>query len=90
MWLAFVGLACALGTSLPLVNAATGLQPGYGIADFTPIGPGTAWALAVGDGLRDPSQSLVRSEDAGARWSDVTPPGLSRQSAARRSIRLPH
>jgi photosystem II stability/assembly factor-like uncharacterized protein len=48
------------------------------ILNFTPIGTHTAWITITGNGLHHPSQSVLRSVDGGASWSDVTPPGLEK------------
>lgn len=52
--------------------------PPYEVLDFTPVGAHTAWAVTNSNQPRNPPQSVQRSTDGGARWSNVTPPGLSR------------
>jgi photosystem II stability/assembly factor-like uncharacterized protein len=55
----------------------------WDLGNFTPIGSSTVWATASGTGSRDAPQAVLRTSDGGARWSDVTPPGLHRATAAR-------
>lgn len=59
--------------------SATGAPlPRYEVLDFTPVGAHTAWAVTNGNQPHNPPQSVQRSTDGGAHWSNVTPPGLSR------------
>ncbi|MDQ2759311.1 MAG: YCF48-related protein [Actinomycetota bacterium] len=57
---------------------ARGGSPPYRVLDFSPLGAHTAWAVTNGNQRHDPPQSVQRSSDGGAHWSNVTPPGLSR------------
>lgn len=45
---------------------------------FAPIGARTAWTATRGNSDHNPTQSVQRTVDGGARWSNVTPPGLGR------------
>lgn len=61
---------------------ASGRLPSYEVLDFTPVGAHTAWAFTAGNQLRNPPQSVQRTVDGGAHWSNLTPPGLTRASGS--------
>jgi photosystem II stability/assembly factor-like uncharacterized protein len=56
--------------------APRGGLPAQEVFDFTPISSAVTWAVTLGNQSTDSTQSVLRTVDGGARWSNVTPAGL--------------
>jgi len=69
------GGATAATGAAPATPAAT-LAGGAGLAAFQLVAPGVGWALAP-DASAGAGQSLFWTDSNGARWTDITPPGLA-------------
>lgn len=67
--------ACAGAVALGRTGAG---PPPYDLTFFTATGARTAWVVETGNAPRNPAQTLIRTSDAGRRWTSVTPPGLGR------------
>ena len=71
-----VGVAVALAWAA--VAAATARAAPYAVQNFTPVGANVAWVVSIGNQVHGPPQSVQLTEDGGAHWAAVTPPGLGR------------
>lgn len=55
----------------------------YVVEELLPTGRAAAWALTVGNEVRNPPEAIVRTTDGGRRWTNVTPAGLGRETASK-------